>query len=378
MLGTNRRILYKSQAYKDLNIQRWEDLGFEAQEISIEAIEKACEKYLGYEILEQIMGKICQENGWIPKKVNTFLAKNGYGKWTDFVKKYDSKNRILEQIKLSVKGPTENLSLTKACELNGFSRKKIEGIIERSEYKNYSGLKASINHKIKSVEFVGVRKTYDLVNVGKYHNFAILTSNGTGVISHNCLTRNERGNILDIYSENARVKDILKDLFSNRLNVDYNLKLWIRDLIKYGDYFVYLEIDKSEGIYNFLSLPPEEIHREEGFDGKPENVRFRWETMGMYFEDWQVAHFRILEDTKKLPYGRSILDPARKLWKQLQLAEDSMLVYRITRAPERRVFYIEVGNLSDQDVQTYIMKIQNQIKKQPVVDSRKWSIQFKV
>ncbi|HUU89203.1 MAG TPA: portal protein, partial [Candidatus Glassbacteria bacterium] len=125
-----------------------------------------------------------------------------------------------------------------------------------------------------------------------------------------------------------------------------------------------------EGIYNYLSLPVDEIHREEGYDGKPDNVRFRWETMGMYFEDWQVAHFRVLEDTRKLPYGRSILDPARKLWKQLQLAEDSMLVYRITRAPERRVFYIEVGNLGDVDVQTYMMKIQNQLKKQPVVDQR--------
>lgn len=190
------------------------------------------------------------------------------------------------------------------------------------------------------------------------------------IIRDECLTRNERGNILDIYSENSRVKEILKDLFGNRINVDYNLKLWIRDLVKYGDYFVFLEIDKSDGIFNFLSLPVEEIHREEAYDGNPESVRFRWETMGMYFEDWQVAHFRMLEDTKKLPYGRSILDPARKLWKQLQLAEDSMLVYRITRAPERRVFYIEVGNLGDNDVQGYMMKIQNQIKKQPVVDSR--------
>ena len=190
------------------------------------------------------------------------------------------------------------------------------------------------------------------------------------IIRDECLTRSEKGNILEIYSENSRVKEILKDLFGNRINVDYNLKLWIRDLVKYGDYFVFLEIDKTEGIYNFLSLPVEEIHREEAYDGNPESVRFRWETMGMYFEDWQVAHFRMLEDTKKLPYGRSILDPARKLWKQLQLAEDSMLVYRITRAPERRVFYIEVGNLGDQDVQGYMMKIQNQIKKQPVVDSR--------
>lgn len=216
---------------------------------------------------------------------------------------------------------------------------------------------------------------FDTDRISAYQDFRAMDMSpeiaaALNIIRDECLTRNERGNILDIYSENSRVKEILKDLFGNRINVDYNLKLWIRDLIKYGDYFVYLEIDKNEGIYNFLSLPVEEIHREEAYDGNPETVRFRWETMGMYFEDWQVAHFRMLEDTKKLPYGRSILDPARKLWKQLQLAEDSMLVYRITRAPERRVFYIEVGNLADQDVQTYIMKVQNQIKKQPVVDSR--------
>ena len=216
---------------------------------------------------------------------------------------------------------------------------------------------------------------FDTDRISAYQDFRAMDMSpeiaaALNIIRDECLTRNERGNILDIYSENTRVKDILKDLFTNRLNTDYNLKLWIRDLIKYGDYFVLLEIDKAEGIYNFLSLPVEELHREEGFDGRPDNVRFRWETMGMYFEDWQIAHFRILEDTKKLPYGRSILDPARKLWKQLQLAEDSMLVYRITRAPERRVFYIEVGNLGDTDVQTYIMKIQNQLKKQPVVDTR--------
>jgi hypothetical protein len=369
LLGTTRRILYKSQSYKNLNINRWEDIGFKTQGITLDNIEKTCEKYIGKLILENSFSLICKENNWNPKKTNTFLIKNGYGKWTDFVAKYNSKEKIFDSIKSVVK-THGNISLVDVCDLSDFEYKKIDGLIQRSKYKNFNGLKASINHKVKSVEFVGKRKTYDLVNVGKYHNFAILTSNGTGVISHNCLTRSEKGNILEIYSENSRVKEILKDLFGNRINVDYNLKLWIRDLVKYGDYFVFLEIDKTEGIYNFLSLPVEEIHREEAYDGNPESVRFRWETMGMYFEDWQVAHFRMLEDTKKLPYGRSILDPARKLWKQLQLAEDSMLVYRITRAPERRVFYIEVGNLGDQDVQGYMMKIQNQIKKQPVVDSR--------
>lgn len=376
LLNTTRRILYKSQAYKNLNIARWEDIGFLTQEISIENIEMTCQKYLGKLILENSLSFICKENNWVPKKVSTFLKNNGYGKWTDFVSKYSSKESVFDIIKSAVK-VHGNISLSDICDLSDFEYKQIDGLIQRSQYKNFSGLKASINHKVKSVEFIGKRKTYDLVNVGKYHNFAILTSNGTGVISHNCLTRNEKGNILEIYSENARVKEVLKDLFNKRLNIEFNLKLWIRDLIKYGDYMVHLHVDAKDGIYNFRTLPVEEMHREEGYEGKPDAVRFRWETTNDYFEEWQIAHFRILEDTKKIPYGRSILDPARKLWKQLQLAEDSMLVYRITRAPERRVFYIEVGNLEDADVKQYVMKIQNQLKKQPIVDQKTGNINLK-
>lgn len=197
------------------------------------------------------------------------------------------------------------------------------------------------------------------------------------ILRDEALTRGAKGEVLEIYSENARVKEVLKDLFNKRLNIEFNLKLWIRDLIKYGDYFVHLHIAKDEGIYNFRTLPVEEIHREEGFENKPDSVRFRWETTNDYFEEWQIAHFRILKDTKKIPYGQSILDPARKLWKQLQLAEDSMLVYRITRAPERRVFYIEIGNIEDADIKQYIQKIQNQLKKQPIVDSRTGNINMK-
>ncbi len=197
------------------------------------------------------------------------------------------------------------------------------------------------------------------------------------IIRDECLTRNDRGNILEVYSENHRVKDALNDLFKNRLNIDFNLKPWIRDLVKYGDYFVYLHIDKTEGIYNYMALPVDEVHREDGYDNTPEKIRFRWETTNDYFEDWQIAHFRLLEDSRRYPYGRSVLDPARKLWKQLQLAEDSMLVYRITRAPERRVFYIEVGNVPEADLQQYMMKVQNQIKKQPVVNQANGSYNFK-
>jgi len=223
---------------------------------------------------------------------------------------------------------------------------------------------------------------FDTDRISSYNDFNAMDHSpeiaaALNIIRDECLTRNERGNILEIYSENTRIKDILSDLFKKVLNIEFQLKLWIRELVKHGDYFVLLRIDKDLGIYDFLTLPISEIHREEGRDGNLDSVRFRWETTGDYFEEWQVAHFRLIEDTKKLPYGRSLLEPARKLWKQLQLAEDAMLVYRITRAPERRVFYIETGNLGEADVKQYIMKMQNQLKKQPIVDSQTGQVNMK-
>jgi hypothetical protein len=223
---------------------------------------------------------------------------------------------------------------------------------------------------------------YDTDRINSYHDYRAMDQSpevaaALDIMRDECLTRNERGNILEIYSSNDRIKSKLDDLFYNRMNIDYNLSLWIRDLIKYGDYFVHLHVHKDEGIYDFMTLPQEEIHREEGFDGTASSVRFRWETTQDYFESWQIAHFRLIEDTRKLPYGRSVLDSARKLWKQLQLAEDSMLVYRITRAPERRIFYIEVGNLEDADVKQYMQRIQRQVKKQPVVNQNNGQQSFR-
>jgi len=223
---------------------------------------------------------------------------------------------------------------------------------------------------------------YDTDRINAYQDFRAMDQSpeiaaALNIMRDECITRGEKGKILDIFSENARVKTVLEDLFFNRLDIDFALKLWIRDLLKYGDFFLHLHVDKEEGIYDVMALPSEEIHREEGYEGRTDNVRFRWETTGDYFEDWQVAHFRLLEDTRKLPYGRSILDPARKLWKQLQLAEDSMLVYRITRAPERRVFYIDVGNLEHADVAQFVQQFQIQLKKQPIVDQKTGNMNMK-
>lgn len=198
------------------------------------------------------------------------------------------------------------------------------------------------------------------------------------IIADEAVTKNERGNILSIYSENSRVKKILKDLFENRLNINYNLGLWIREMVKYGDNFVKLEIDQKEGIYDATQMRVNEMYREESFDNQINSARFKWQgTQTIYFEEWQMAHFRLVSDGSKLPYGRSILEPARKLWKQLQLAEDAMLVYRLVRAPERRVYYIEVGNIDPNDVPQHMENIKKEIKKQPVVNQSSGNVNFK-
>ena len=191
---------------------------------------------------------------------------------------------------------------------------------------------------------------------------------------------NGEGRILNIFSESKRVRRILQDLFFNRLDVHTNLPMWTRNTCKYGDNFLYLSIDSEEGITGVKQLPNIEISRKEN-DGFGENsnldtedkfnpVKFMWGQKNMEFNAWQIAHFRLLGDDRRLPYGTSILEKARRIWKQLLLSEDAMLIYRVTRAPERRIFKIFVGNIDEKDVPAYVQKIANNFKKSPVIDQQ--------
>lgn len=225
---------------------------------------------------------------------------------------------------------------------------------------------------------------YDTDRIAAYQDFRAMDmspeiSAALDILRDECLTRGENGKILQIYSQNGRIQTALEDLFDKRLNMSYNARMILRDLMKFGDFYMHLHIAKGDGIYNFRVLPGEEVRREPALsdDDSSDMEHFRWETMGMDFEFWQVAHFRLLEDSRRLPYGRSILDSARKLWKQLQLAEDAMLVYRLVRAPERRIFYIEVGNLEEQDVEQFMMGLQHQLKKQPIVNQNNGNVNYR-
>ena len=201
-------------------------------------------------------------------------------------------------------------------------------------------------------------------------------------------TLSEKGELITIFSESTRIKEILTDLFKNRLDLNTNLQMWTRGMCKYGDDFVYLKIDPERGIIGCQQLPNIEIERLEGKESKTpgqqtamnlpsRELRFNWKNKDVEFQAWEIAHFRLLGDDRKLPYGTSMLDKIRRIWKQLLLAEDAMLIYRTTRAPERRVFKVFVGNMDDKDIEAYVQRVANKFKRDQVVDSRNGQVDMR-
>ncbi|QDP63338.1 MAG: putative portal protein [Prokaryotic dsDNA virus sp.] len=176
--------------------------------------------------------------------------------------------------------------------------------------------------------------------------------------------------MLKIKCSNDEIKLVLDNLYNNILNIDANLFGWSRSLCKFGDFMLYLDIDETTGIKNVISLPIDEVERLEGEDKtNPNYIQYQWNSGGLTFENWQVAHFRVLGNDKYAPYGTSILEPARRIWRQLTLLEDAMMAYRIVRSPERRVFYIDVGNIAPQDVEQFMQRVTTQMKRNQLIDS---------
>ena len=183
-------------------------------------------------------------------------------------------------------------------------------------------------------------------------------------------TYSELRPMLNVKSGNEEIKAVLTTLYEQILNVQYNLFGWSRTMCKYGDFFLYLDIDDNFGVKSVIALPPMEIERLEGQDStNPNYVQYQWNSAGMTFENWQVAHFRILGNDKYAPYGTSILEPARRIWRQLTLMEDAMMAYRVVRSSERRVFKIDVGAIPPNEVEQYMQKIVTQLKRHSVVDA---------
>ena len=205
-----------------------------------------------------------------------------------------------------------------------------------------------------------------------------------------CIAKDSTGAVVNVYSKSERVKSILEDLFVNRLNIQLTAQMVIRAMCKYGNQFMLLDIDHKKGVKGWKQLPVFQVERIENgivnpyggggmsaaVNGKnPENVdmstQFVWvdgNNSQVPFRNWQVAHFRLLSNSIYLPYGCSYLNAARRHWRALSLMEDMMLIYRLERSIERRVYKIFVGSIDDADVQGYVEQVANELKRTPIVD----------
>jgi len=322
------------------------------------------------------------------------LRKHGYQNFETFARAYNPDWHDAGWCNSSKNNSRYNKAVTfdRICSLffKGMSKKQLVDSLNTTDtvlskrlsengFKNYTEFSQNYeNLKVTSVEYHGVIPLFDLT-VDGYKNFATDT-----VISHNTpeiasamdiyadetCAQDEKGRVLHVYSENEKIKEILEELFYDVLNVEFNLRSWVRNLVKYGDFFLYCDVSPDHGVINVFPIPVNEIIREENYDpDDPMAVRYKWVTMGnKSLENWEVIHFRLLGNDSFLPYGSSIIEAARRIWRQLILIEDAMLVYRVVRAPERRVFYIDVANIPPENVPMYVEEQRKNLRSSQVVD----------
>ena len=234
--------------------------------------------------------------------------------------------------------------------------------LQKSFYENSNGAQSMAYHQVRRELF----RDYDAMD-----NDPIIAS-ALDIYADESTTKDEYGDVIQIKSTNENVREVLHNLFYDVMNVEFNLWPWIRNMVKYGDAFLALEMAEGKGIINVMPYSVYNVERLEGTDPHNKNyVKFKVELDQhgkKEYENYEMAHFRLLSDTNFLPYGKAMIENARRIWKQLTLMEDAMLIHRIMRAPEKRVFKIDIGNIPPQEVDNYMQKIINKMKKTPFVN----------
>ena len=234
--------------------------------------------------------------------------------------------------------------------------------LQKSFYEQAGGAQSMAYQQVRREVF----RDYDAMD-----NDPILAS-ALDIYADESTLKNEFGDVMLIHSDNEKVQDILTNLFYDVMNVEFNLWPWVRNMCKYGDFFLGLEIAEGKGIVN---VTPHSVYNTERLErtdpSNPNSVKFKIteDPNGKEaYENFEIAHFRLLADTNWLPYGKSMIENGRRLWKQISLMEDAMLIHRIMRAPEKRVFKIDIGNIPPTEVDNYMQRIINKMKKVPFVD----------
>ena len=225
-------------------------------------------------------------------------------------------------------------------------------------------------------------------------DYDAIVASALDIVADESTLKNDLGEVLRIKSNNEDIQQILYNLFYDVLNIEFNLWSWIRQMCKYGDFFLKMEIAEKYGVYNVIPYTAYHIERQENYDKEhPNAIRFRYSPEGIYaggsgyygapnlgtfndneqgifFDNYEMAHFRLLTDVNYLPYGRSYLEPARRIFKQYILMEDAMLIHRISRSPDRRIFYINVGSIPPNEVENFMQKTISTMKRTPLMDSQ--------
>ena len=278
-----------------------------------------------------------------------------------------------------------NSVLYRTTDKDDYDRTKLE--LQQNAYLKERWLKANIDLSVSA--FAG------LTNIKLMYRDADLMDSfpeigaALDIVAEESVLPGERGQIVNVYSKSDRIKAILEDLFVNRLNLQVTAPMSIRGMCKYGNQFMMLDVDNKLGIKGWRQLPVFNVERLENgiqnpygsgqslavnnkeYDSDDFTTKFVWideNNSQVPFRDWQIGHFRLLTNSMCLPYGTSYLNAARRHWRMLSLMEDMMLIYRLERSIERRVYKIYVGAIDDADVQAYVEQIANNFKRTPIID----------
>jgi hypothetical protein len=283
--------------------------------------------------------------------------------------------------------------LQKLFSTNTIVRKTAKGVkvVDTDEYQNMTTNLVDRFMKLKVTNYgtgqVESSLAYQQVRIDLFRDYDSMDtdpilSSALNVYADECTARNEMGSVLKIHHEDDQVKQVLENLFYDTLNIEFNLWPWVRNLVKYGDFYLQLEMTDELGIINTNPLSTYEMSRVENFDPEnPQRVKFIYapyqnpnsgysQNNKKEYENYEIAHFRLNGDANFLPYGKSMIEGGRRVWKQLMLMEDAMLIHRVMRAPEKRIFKVDVGNIPPNEVDNYMQKIINSSKKVPFMDER--------
>ena len=273
----------------------------------------------------------------------------------------------------------------KTTDKDDYEQKKLE--LQQNKFLKDRWVKANVNMSVTA--FAGLNNIKLMYRDADLMDAFPEIGAALDIVAEESCLPNDDGMVITVQSKSERVKSILEDLFVNRLNLQLTAQMVIRAMCKYGNQFMMLDVDHKNGVKGWKQLPVFNVERIESgiqnpygagasiaangvnIDDADLSTQFIWlddNNSQIPFRDWQIAHFRLLTNSMYLPYGVSYLNAARRHFRMLSLMEDMMLIYRLERSIERRVYKIFVGAIDDADVGAYVEQIANEFKRTPIID----------